>query len=61
MAAQRRERASSVPTSTGALAVATGRSPGNNGDDFAIPSTGQALRRTRPRKSVSAVLRDRRS
>lgn len=64
MAAQRRERASSPPMSTGALAAATGRSPGggfNTGDDFAIPTTGQALRRTRPRKSVSAVLRDRRS
>ena len=64
MAAQRRERASSVPMSTGALATATGRSPGggfNTGDDFAIPSSGQALRRTRPRRSVSAVLRDRRS
>lgn len=64
MAAQRRERANSPPLSTGALAVATGRLPSgsfNTGDDFAIPSTGQALRRTRPRKSVSAVLRDRRS
>ncbi|MFK0300654.1 type IV secretion system protein [Brevundimonas sp. NPDC090276] len=64
MAAQRRERASSPPMSTGALAAVTGRSPGggfNTGDDFAIPTTGQALRRTRPRKSVSAVLRDRRS
>ncbi|HUH09864.1 MAG TPA: hypothetical protein VLZ73_04880, partial [Brevundimonas sp.] len=64
MAAQRRERASSVPMPTGALAIATGRSAGggfDTGDDFAIPTTGQALRRTRPRKSVSAVLRDRRS
>jgi len=64
MAAQRRERASSPPMSTGVLAAATGRSPGggfNTGDHFAIPTTGQALRRTRPRKSVSAVLRDRRS
>jgi type IV secretion system protein VirB6 len=63
MTAQRRERANSLPMST-ALAISAGRSPGggfNTGDEFAIPSTGQALRRTRPRKSVSAVLRDRRS
>ena len=63
MTAQRRERANSLPMST-ALAISAGRSPGggfNTGEDFTIPSTGQALRRTRPRKSVSAVLRDRRS
>lgn len=63
MTAQRRERANSLPMST-TLAISAGRSPGggfNTGDDFTIPSTGQALRRTRPRKSVSAVLRDRRS
>jgi len=64
MAAQRRERANSAPMSPRALTIATDRPPGggfDTGDDFAIPSTGQALRRTRPRKSVSAVLRDRRS
>ncbi|MNH76567.1 TrbL/VirB6 plasmid conjugal transfer protein [compost metagenome] len=63
MTAQRRERANSLPMST-TLAISAGRSPGggfNTGDEFALPSTGQALRRTRPRKSVSAVLRDRRS
>jgi len=63
MTAQRRERANSLPMST-TLAISAGRSPGggfNTGEDFAIPSTGQALRRTRPRRSVSAVLRDRRS
>ena len=63
MTAQRRERANSLPMST-TLAISAGRSPGggfNTGEDFTIPSTGQALRRTRPRRSVSAVLRDRRS
>ena len=61
MAAQRREgsRPSPAPTEAFAMAAA-GRSSGS-GDDFAIPSSGQPARRTRPRKSVSAVLRDRRS
>lgn len=65
MAAQRREQPPPSPAANGAFAMAAARrSPSggfNIGDNFAIPSTGQALRRTRPRKSVSAVLRDRRS
>ena len=61
MAAQRREGFRPSPAPTGAFAMATaGRSSGS-ADDFAIPFSGQSARRTRPRKSVSAVLRDRRS
>ncbi|HYC98008.1 type IV secretion system protein [Brevundimonas sp.] len=37
------------------------RAAGGNMDAFAVPSFGQALRRSRPRKSLGAALRDRRS
>lgn len=61
-AAQRREQASA---SSGGYAVPPkGRVPQGavrGTDDFAIPAYGQALRRTRPRKSIGAALRDRRS
>lgn len=62
VAAQRRERTQIFSGSV--MAVQQGRSaPSSAGpsDDFAIPAFGQALRRARPRKSVSAALRDRRS
>lgn len=61
----RREQAALVQTSVAALAMPrTGRSSHNSftvGDQFAIPSSAHALRRAKPRKSLGAVLRDRRS
>jgi type IV secretion system protein VirB6 len=61
----RRERADPPRASGAALAmIQTGRASPvglGAGDDLAFPSPGQALRRTRSRKSVSATLRDRRS
>lgn len=47
-------------TSTPAL-VQSKSGPGATNDSFAIPPAGQALRRTKPRTSLAAALRDRRS
>ncbi|WP_295226068.1 type IV secretion system protein [uncultured Brevundimonas sp.] len=47
-------------TSTPALVQSTSGS-GTTNDSFAIPPSGQALRRTKPRTSLAAALRDRRS
>lgn len=62
-ASQRREQAYQAQTSSRSSA---GVQPGRAGasatvDDFTIPALGQTLRRTRPRKSLGAALRDRRS
>lgn len=63
--AVRRDRLDPDRASGTAMAVIqTGRSSYGRpaaGDEFAIPSYGQALRRTRVRKSFSATLRDSRS
>lgn len=62
IATQRRERmqTSSGSSKTALHATARARSTEST-DGFAIPGFGQALRRTRPRKSTGAALRDRRS
>lgn len=62
-ASQRRERAEQTRTS---FRSSAGALPGRAGapatvDDFTIPALGQTSRRTRPRKSLGAALRDRRS
>jgi type IV secretion system protein VirB6 len=61
-AAQRRERASQAQSA--AMIGQSGRvvgSPALISDDLAIPAYGQGLRRAKPRKSLSAALRDKRS
>jgi type IV secretion system protein VirB6 len=62
-ASQRREQAyQAQPAYRSAAAAGSGRGAAPpTADDFAIPALGQALRRTRPRKSLGAALRDRRS
>lgn len=62
-ASQRREQAyQAQPAYRSAAAAGSGRGASPpTADDFAIPALGQALRRTRPRKSLGAALRDRRS
>lgn len=62
-ASQRREQASQMHVSSASSAGAqAGRARASaTADDFAIPALGQTLRRTRPRKSLGAALRDRRS
>lgn len=62
-ASQRREQAYQTQTSSSSSA---GARPGRAAasatvDDFTLPALGQTLRRTRPRKSLGAALRDRRS
>lgn len=62
-ASQRREQAAQTqaPSRSSAPSQA-GRAGGSaTADDFTIPVLGQTLRRTRPRKSLGAALRDRRS
>ncbi|MDP2182356.1 MAG: type IV secretion system protein [Actinomycetota bacterium] len=62
-ASQRREQAYQTQPADGPSAGALSgraRAPATV-DDFTIPALGQALRRTRPRKSLGAALRDRRS
>lgn len=63
VASQRREQAyQAQPTYRSAASAGSGRAVAPaTVDDFAIPALGQALRRTRPRKSLGAALRDRRS
>lgn len=62
-AAQRREQGGQAPASSGS----SGRAPSarvqasTSADDFTLPALGQTLRRTLPRKSLGAALRDRRS
>lgn len=62
-ASLRREQAfqpqASSSASGGAAPGTSGTSP--TADEFAIPTLGRTLRRTRPRKSLGAALRDRRS
>lgn len=59
-AAQRRERAS-APSLAVAQQARSMRTTFETADGFAIPAYGRALRRARPRKSIGAALRDRRS
>lgn len=59
-AAQRRERAQRS-SGFAAASLQASQSAVGPADAFAIPVFGQALRRTKPRKSVGAALRDRRS
>lgn len=60
--AQRREQASASYGSFAAGQKGRGSQTADQGaDGFIIPAYGQALRRTRPRKSIGAALRDRRS
>lgn len=59
-ASQRRERAqANLVVSTPSTAPSVRPTP--NGDAFALPAVGQTLRRTKPRQSLAAALRDRRS
>lgn len=62
-ASQRREQAyKTQPAYGSAESTRTGRAAAPPAaDGFTIPALGQALRRTRPRKSLGAALRDRRS
>ncbi|MDI1325561.1 MAG: type IV secretion system protein [Brevundimonas sp.] len=62
-ASQRREQMSHAQTSSRASAAAPLARAGAaaTADDFTIPASGQTLRRTRPRASLGAALRDRRS
>lgn len=63
LASQRREQAyQAQPTYRSAAAAGPGRAAAPAAADaFTIPALGQTLRRTRPRKSLGAALRDRRS
>lgn len=63
VASLRREQAFQPQASSSAAAHASpGRSRASpTADEFAIPALGQTVRRTRPRKSLGAALRDRRS
>tara|TARA_R110002124_G_scaffold243235_1_gene408335 strand:- start:43345 stop:44547 length:1203 start_codon:yes stop_codon:yes gene_type:complete len=62
IASQRRERAQSSSGSSMTIQHTAARARSTESTDgFAIPSFGQALRRTRQRKSTGAALRDRRS
>lgn len=63
-AVERRERAGGSMRPSGVPAVASTRASAataNASDDLIIPAFGQGLRRTKPRKSLGAALRDRRS
>lgn len=62
-ASQRREQAYQAPALSRLSAASFPAQPGASTtvDDFTIPALGQTLRRTRPRKSLGAALRDRRS
>lgn len=59
-AAQRRERASASSWAAAQQGHSM-RTKLETADGFAVPTYGQALRRARPRKSIGAALRDRRS
>lgn len=64
LAVQRRERAGGSMRPSGSSAAPSNRAPvaaTAPSDDLIIPAFGQALRRTKPRKSLGAALRDRRS
>ena len=63
VAAQRREHTLQMQPAFSSLSEAvSGRvSPPRGSDDFALPAVGQGLRRTRPRTSLGAAVRDRRS
>ena len=62
-ASQSRDRARPGPSYAGFIAqpLTTRRTAGGSPDAFAVPAFGQALRRSKPRKSTGAALRDRRS
>jgi len=63
LAAQRREGVGRPQPSISSLAAASSgqaASTTSQADSFTIPLHGQTLRRTRPRKSIGAMLRDRR-
>lgn len=59
-ASQRREQAQANLV-VSATSTAPSVRPTPNGDAFALPAVGQTLRRTKPRQSIAAALRDRRS
>lgn len=62
-AAQRREQAAQAPTSSGSSGRGSSARvrASASADDFTLPALGETLRRTLPRKSLGAALRDRRS
>lgn len=62
-ASLRRERTQQAPSPFNPPAAGTPQPAGMTAslDEFTIPAAGQAPRRTRPRKSLGAALRDRRS
>ncbi|HYC75141.1 type IV secretion system protein [Brevundimonas sp.] len=62
-ASQSRDRTSPGPAYSGSIIrpLAPQRAAAGGADAFAAPSFGQSLRRSRPRKSLGAALRDRRT
>ncbi|MDI6623266.1 MAG: type IV secretion system protein [Brevundimonas sp.] len=62
-ASQTRARTGPTPSYAGSIAqpLTAPRAAGGQADGFMAPSFGQTLRRSRPRKSLGAALRDRRS